>query len=147
MVNDHGQVVGVVTNGSPETDIAHVVVSGVDVKLLREYIQHIADLSKMDTADKCNDMGLRHSIEGRQQVAIELFTKAIQKDSRRPEYFENRAVAFFYLDDQATAMTNIEQAIKLNSTRALAFQIRAAIHSFHQPAPAGTERLDQSDFD
>lgn len=128
MVNDQGQVVGVVSNGSTDDEVINAVVAGVDVVMLRDYIEKVTDLLKMDTGAKCNELGRRHTMEGRYRVAIDCFSKAISLEPENSTHLEDQAMAFFMLNDLETALVNATEAIQLNSRSATGFAMRAMIY-------------------
>jgi len=72
-------------------------------------------------------MGISWSRLGDMEKAFEAYDKAIQINPRYFEAWLNRGIDKYYAEDLENALTDINQAIQLNSNLAPAYYFRAMI--------------------
>jgi tetratricopeptide (TPR) repeat protein len=134
IVNDQGQVVGVSQSGHTE---AHAVTNNVDVDTVREYIKMVIPILDGHDPEAHVELGRRHLDEGRDQVAMQLFSEALDHDPNLAEAYAQRGRAFMKSEDYVTAVNDFSEAIKLQRTNATAWAGRALAYRY-------LENYDQS---
>ncbi|KPQ32600.1 MAG: Tetratricopeptide repeat/TPR repeat/Hemolysin-type calcium-binding repeat (2 copies) [Phormidium sp. OSCR] len=103
-----------------------------DFQTIQDTIRQTTNTLQQDSrnADAYNERGQAFSRLGRQEDAIEDFTRALSLDPAQASvYYTNRGRAFFVLRDQDSAIEDYTQAIRANPNNAAAFFGRGVTYS------------------
>lgn len=84
--------------------------------------------SKSINVDQYFHQGVLHFKNGEYQHAIEQFTNYIRLCPKQHQGYYNRAMSYSYLDNSDNALMDVNTAISLDNTYALAFKLRADIY-------------------
>ncbi|WP_309494743.1 tetratricopeptide repeat protein [Phormidium yuhuli] len=117
-----------------------------DFQSIQDTIRQTTDVLRQDSrnAGAYNERGQAFSRLGRQEDAIEDFTRALSLDPAQASiYYTNRGFAFLALRDQDSAIEDYTQAIRANPNNAQAFFGRALTHSLFEDYESGIEDYTQ----
>ena len=117
-----------------------------DFQSIQDTIRQTTDVLRQDSrnAGAYNERGQAFSRLGRQEDAIEDFTRALSLDPAQASiYYTNRGFAFLALRDQDSAIEDYTQAIRANPNNAQAFFGRALTHSIFEDYESGIEDYTQ----
>ncbi len=127
VVNDQGELVGVVTaglvyqNGEP----VNLMNWSIDVREVRAFLAQTRRILEPKTAADHALRGERLSLRGHYDEAFDAFTAALKLDKGCQAAYRNRGVAFWFKGDFDTAIADLDVALNLDATDAVAYSWRA----------------------
>jgi tetratricopeptide (TPR) repeat protein len=147
VVNDQGELVGVVTGGMVYQNGEPVNLMGynIDVREVRAFLTQTCRLLEPKTAEDLALRGERLTKRGLYDEAFDAFSAALKLDKDCQAVYRNRGKAFLSKGDYDTAIADLDVALKLDPTDAVAYNWRANSYYFKakgdKEAPEFTKAL------
>ncbi len=111
VVNEFGEVIGVVSGFSPE---ARLVSNFIDLSEVKKLFKEVNELWAPTTAEQYYRRGLQHEVRGDWQAAIVEFNEAIKRQKNYALAMAHRGRCFFEQKDSDTAKADFDEAIKID---------------------------------
>jgi tetratricopeptide (TPR) repeat protein len=144
MVNDAGELVGVISGGKVWREDRPVTLMNwsIDVREVRSFLEQTRRVLDPQTADDYALRGERRRLRLKYDLALEDFTTALKMDKKCQAAFRNRGITFFFKQDYETAVQDLGTALEMDAQDAVAHQWRARSYhvkgkAFHDKAMDG----------
>jgi Tfp pilus assembly protein PilF len=128
VVNDAGELVGVVSGKKPDAALMSWCIAAADAK---GYLAETLPLVEPNTVAAFRRRGLRTLDRGQAPRAIEDLSAAHRLDPKSADILADRAMAYRARKDYDLAGDDIEEALKLNPRHPGAHNVRGCIHTDH----------------
>jgi tetratricopeptide (TPR) repeat protein len=125
VVNDAGEVVGVVSGKKPEAVLMSWCIAGAEV---RKYLEEARPLVEPKTAAAFQRRGVRALQRGQAIRAVEDLSAARQLDTKSADILVNRALAHRTRKDYDLAFDDIVEALQLDPQHEGAYNVRGCVH-------------------
>ncbi|HEY8505705.1 MAG TPA: trypsin-like peptidase domain-containing protein, partial [Gemmataceae bacterium] len=126
VVNDAGEVVGVVSGRQPEASLVSWCIAGAEV---RAYLEEAQELIEPKTASAFRRRGLRALQRGAAARAVEDLSAAHRLDPESADVLAERAAAFRVRGDFDLALDDVAEALRLDPRHAGAHNVRGCIQT------------------
>jgi tetratricopeptide (TPR) repeat protein len=126
VVNDAGEVVGVVAGRKPEATLMSWCIATTEV---RAYLDEVRPLVEPKTAAAYQRRGMRALERGLPVRATEDLSAAYRLNPESADVLVGRAMAYRVRKDHDLALDDIAEALRLNPLHPGAFNVRGCIHA------------------
>ena len=126
VVNDGGEVVGVVSGRKPDATLMSWCIATSEVTA---YLAEARPLVEPQTAGAFHRRGVRNLERGLTVRALEDLSAAHQCDPKSADVLADRAMAYRARKDHDLALEDVAEALRLNPRHAGAFNVRGCIHT------------------
>jgi tetratricopeptide (TPR) repeat protein len=128
VVNDAGELVGVVSGKKAEAALMSWCIAAAEVKA---YLEEARPLVEPKTAALFHRRGVRTLDRGQAARAVEDLSEANGLDPKSADILADRALAYRARKDYDLALDDIAEALKLNPRHPGAHNVRGCIHTDH----------------
>jgi len=125
VVNDAGEVVGVVSGKKPEAVLMSWCIAGTEVRM---YLEEALPLVEPKTAAAFRRRGVRALQRGLAIRAVEDLSAAHQLDPKSADILVNRALAHRARKDYDMAFDDVAEALQLDPQHEGAWNVRGCVH-------------------
>jgi tetratricopeptide (TPR) repeat protein len=128
VVNDAGEVVGVLAGSSPPG--VELLTVYIDVTEVKAFLEEAVKRAKVPpparklSAAEHNGRGLEYSQAGQHRLAVEEYSRAVRLDGKMAVAYGNRARAYLNLNDLDKAIGDCDKALKLDPKMSTAYNDR-----------------------
>jgi tetratricopeptide (TPR) repeat protein len=126
VVNDAGDLIGVVAGKQPDASLVSWCVAAAEVK---DYLEQVQPLVEPKTAAAFHRRGLRALERGLNSRAVEDLTEAHQLSPKSADILADRALAHRARKDYDLALDDCDEALKLEPQHARALNVRGCVNS------------------
>lgn len=121
VVNNRGEVIGVVSASSRSETLRSIVIHADEV---HSYIDEVRDWLQPKEAEQFHARGNNYLEKGRFALALRDFDRAIDLDDEPAVYYCSRGEAYYKLDQYDRAAADLARALQLDHELAPAYRIR-----------------------